>query len=143
MARMTPENHASKTRPVVAALLVALCTATSSHALAKESPAVLIVADEIPAMEVLAKQLDARVHAVATIVKPDAVPAALTSFKAVLVYIHRDLPEPAEKAFVGYAENGGHLILLHHSISSGKRKNATWFPALGIALPTGDFEAGG
>ena len=31
--------------------------------------------------------------------------------------------EPAEKTFIQYAESGGKLVLLHHSISSGKRPN--------------------
>jgi hypothetical protein len=35
------------------------------------------------------------------------------------------------------------LILLHHSISSGKRKNAHWFEFLGVSLPTGDLGQGG
>jgi hypothetical protein len=114
-------------------------------AAAKPEVPVLIVADEVPAMEVLAKQLAERAHAKATIInsKQDALPEALAPFRAVLVYIHGGLAEPAEKAFLAYAEAGGNLILLHHTISSGKRKNAAWLPALGIKLPEGEFEAGG
>jgi type 1 glutamine amidotransferase len=104
---------------------------------------VLIVADEIPAMEVLAKELSARAHASATVVKQPDLPSSLASFKAVLVYIHGGLKEEAEKALISYAQEGGNLVLLHHSISSGKRKNATWLPAMGVKLPEGDFAAGG
>jgi hypothetical protein len=104
---------------------------------------VLIVADEIKAMEVLAKQLGERAHASATVVKQDAMPPSLSAFKAVVVYIHGGLQEAAEKAFLGYAQAGGNLVLLHHTISSGKRKNASWLPTLGVTLPTGEFAAGG
>jgi hypothetical protein len=125
--------------------------APAAHAAPKpKAPAevpVLIVADEIPAMETLAAQLTQRVAARATIVNvkkdKEPLPADLTPFRAVLVYIHGALAEPAEKAFLAYAEAGGNLILLHHTISSGKRKNTAWFPALGITLPTGEFADGG
>src|SRR3954468_21571261 len=79
----------------------------------KEVP-VLIVADEVPAMEVLAKQLADRVHAKATIVhsKQQPLPEALPGFRGVLVYFQGALAEPFEKAFLAYAENGGNLVLL-------------------------------
>jgi trehalose utilization protein len=51
--------------------------------------------------------------------------------------------EAAEVAFIDYAKSVGKLILLHHSISSGKRQNKFWFPFLGIQLPTGDIQHGG
>jgi hypothetical protein len=128
---------------VVAGLLLMLPSPV--RAASKAEVPVLIVADEVPAMEVLAKQLADRVHAKTTIVnsKQDPLPEALAPYHAVLVYIHGSLTETAEKAFLAYAEAGGNLILLHHSISSGKRKNAAWFPALGITLPTGELADGG
>jgi hypothetical protein len=131
------------------ALVLTFCLFASAAAAApapKEVP-VLIVADEVPAMEVLAKQLGDRVHAKATIVnsKQQPLPESLAPFKAVLVYIHGALAEPFEKAFLSYAEQGGNLILLHHSISSGKRpnKNPAWLPALGVTLPEGELATGG
>jgi hypothetical protein len=131
------------------ALVVSLCLLASAAAAApapKEVP-VLIAADEVPAMEVLAKQLGDRVHAKATIInsKQQPLPESLAPFRAVLVYIHGALAEPFEKALLSYAEQGGNLILLHHSISSGKRpnKNSAWMPALGVTLPEGDLGAGG
>jgi hypothetical protein len=130
--------------------LILTFTLLSSLALAAPAPKevpVLIVADEVPAMEVLAKQLADRVHAKATIVnsKQQPLPESLAGFRAVLVYIHGALAEPFEKSFLAYAENGGNLVLLHHSISSGKRpnKNPAWLPALGVTLPEGDLAAGG
>jgi Trehalose utilisation len=104
---------------------------------------VLMVADETPAMEVLAKQFKARIGVSAKIVKQDQVPSELSGYPAVLVYIHKDITEAAEKAFIAYANGGGKLILLHHSISSGKRKNQFWFPFLNISLPDKPYADGG
>lgn len=104
---------------------------------------VLIVADEIPAMEVLAKALKAQEGLECKIVVQTEMPASLDNFKAVFVYIHKDInPEP-EKAFIEYAKNGGKLLVLHHSISSAKRKNAEWFPFLGLDLPKKEVNEGG
>jgi hypothetical protein len=92
------------------------------------SAEVLIVADEFPAMQVVAEKLKTEEQ--------------ITS-KVMVVYIHGPLLEKAEDAFIDYARNGGKLVLLHHSISSGKRKNSHWFSFLGVSLPQGDLEAGG
>src|ERR1700744_2600826 len=82
---------------------------------------ILMVADEIPAMEVLSKQLQTRIGVTSTITTQDKMPADLAQYKAVMVYIHKSIGEPAEMAFIAYAKGGGNLFLLHHSISSGKR----------------------
>jgi hypothetical protein len=104
---------------------------------------VLIVADERPAMEVLAARLRSAAQVETRIVEPSNLPPSLAGFKAVFVYIHGNLAEPAERAFIDYTQAGGKLVTLHHSISSGKRKNKYWFEFLGIELPTGDVAQGG
>jgi Trehalose utilisation len=96
---------------------------------------VLIVADEIPAMQVLAKALKAQEGIRTRVVFQNDLPASLTGFRAVIVYIHKDIESGPEKAFIQYAKQGGKLIVLHHSISSAKRKNVEWFPFLGLELP--------
>lgn len=103
----------------------------------------LIVADEFPAMEVLATRLKAGAGVESRIVAQTGMPAGLAEFDTVIVYIHRGIGEPAEKAFIEYANAGGRLLLLHHSISSGKRKNRWWLPFLKISLPAKPFEEGG
>ena len=70
-------------------------------------------------------------------------PNDLSVYRAVVDYIHKDMAEATEEQFINYAKNGGKLILLHHSISSGKQKNKDWFPFLDIKLPSGDLDAGG
>lgn len=104
---------------------------------------VLIVADEIPAMQVLAEGMKSLKAIESRIVRQSEMPADLRAYDAVIVYIHGKLDEKPEDALLAYAEGGGKLILLHHSISSGKRVNKRWFPKLGVELATGDVEAGG
>ncbi|UFH57948.1 ThuA domain-containing protein [Spirosoma sp. KNUC1025] len=104
---------------------------------------VLIVADEIPAMEVLAKGMQQQEGLTSKIVTQTDMPATLANFRAVIVYIHKDLDSIPERAFIRYAQNGGKLLCLHHSISSAKRKNKEWFSFLGIDLPKKDVSEGG
>lgn len=104
---------------------------------------VLIVADEFPAMQVLAEKLKSEENISSKVISQKDLPENLAAFEAVAVYIHKDLSENAENAFIAYALGGGKLILLHHSISSGKRKNAHWFSFLGVSLPEGDVNHGG
>lgn len=105
--------------------------------------AVLIVADEIPAMNVLANALKTQAGLTSKIVTQTDLPASLSGFRAVVVYIHKDLDSLPERAFIDYAQNGGKLICLHHSISSAKRKNRSWFPFLGVELPKKEVNEGG
>jgi len=104
---------------------------------------VLIVADEFPAMEILAAKLKSEEQINSKIISQKELPENLSTFEAIAVYIHKDLSENAENAFIAYALGGGKLVLLHHSISSGKRKNAHWFSFLGVSLPEGDVAHGG
>jgi hypothetical protein len=104
---------------------------------------VLIVADEFPAMEALAQALKTQEDIDSRLVKQTEMPANLGAFSAVIVYIHLGLDAAAERAFITYANQGGKLVVLHHSISSGKRANKEWFPFLGIRLPQGELAEGG
>jgi hypothetical protein len=104
---------------------------------------VLSVADEFPAMEILASHLKSEEKIDSKIIWQTNLPPSLASYQAVVVYIHKDLLPGPEDAFIDYAMSGGKLILLHHSISTGKRKNAHWFSFLGVKLPEGDVSRGG
>jgi len=112
-------------------------------ALASFAGQVLFVADEFPAMEAVAGRLQAIEHTPGSVVWQTNLPPDLSRFDAVAVYIHRGLNPAAERAFIDYTEAGGKLVVLHHSISSGKRSNKDWFRFLGVALPEGDFSRGG
>jgi hypothetical protein len=104
---------------------------------------VLIVADELPAMQYVAERLKAEENIASQVATQDKLPPNLGPFTAVIAYIHGDLAETTERALIQYVQAGGRLIALHHSISSGKRKNKEWFSFLGIQLLTGDVSEGG
>jgi hypothetical protein len=104
---------------------------------------VLFVADEIPAMEYLSQRLQSESRLSSLVTDQGRMPKELGSFRAVVVYIHKDLEAAAERSFIDYANAGGRLVLLHHSISSGKRQNKDWFRFLGVALPEEDVDRGG
>jgi hypothetical protein len=121
-------------------LLVSLCLASSAPLALAD---VLIVADEFPAMEFLRTQLQKQEKVQSTVVSQKNLPPFLTPFDTVIGYIHGGLSNSAERAFIDYTEAGGKLLLLHHSISSGKRKNQDWFKFLGVSLPEGNVTNGG
>jgi len=102
---------------------------------------VLVVSDGVP-IQILAVQLKAKGIPSETVTQ-ETLPAKLSSYPAVLVYVHAVLADAAEKAFIAYANSGGKLIVLHHSISSQKRKNPEWMAFLGVKLPEGDVTEGG
>lgn len=104
---------------------------------------VLIVADEFHAMQVLASQLEADAKVTTRIIGQTELPTSLGSYRAVIVYLHGELQPHPEQAFIQYADGGGKLILLHHTISSRKRENKDWFTFLHIELPTGPLASGG
>ncbi|HET7747459.1 MAG TPA: ThuA domain-containing protein, partial [Vicinamibacteria bacterium] len=56
-------------------------------------------------------------------------------YAAVVGYIHGTLQEATESRIIEYVRAGGRYVCLHHSISSGKAKNAHYFDFLGVRLP--------
>ncbi|MCL5281511.1 MAG: ThuA domain-containing protein [Planctomycetes bacterium] len=104
---------------------------------------VLIVQDELPQMKVLAGFLQEKGHLSVTIRDQASLPKDLSTYRAVLVFIHRDLQEATERAIIDYAQQGGRLICLHHSISSAKAANKFYFNFLGVRLDKGPMAAGG
>jgi Trehalose utilisation len=104
---------------------------------------VLIVADEFPAMEILAAKLKSEEKVESKLIAQKDLPEQLAGYDCVIVYIHKALSEKAEEAFIDYTKAGGRLLVLHHSIGSIKRKNPHWFSFLGVTLPEGDVAKGG
>ncbi|WP_165420394.1 ThuA domain-containing protein [Edaphobacter modestus] len=121
-------------------LLLFIYVACPSQSRAQE---VLIVADEFHAMQVLAAQIEADTRLKTTIMGQTEIPASLASYRAVMVYLHGELQAGAEHKFIQYANEGGNLVLLHHSISSRKRENKDWFNFLHIELPNRPLAEGG
>ena len=118
---------------VLALIAFCLLSFISKPAFAK----ILIIQDELPQMKVLADYLKSNGDLLVEIVDQDHIPATLSGYKAVIVYIHKKLFEPTEVAIIDYARKGGRLVVLHHSISSGKANNKYYFDFLGIQLDEG------
>lgn len=123
--------------------LVLISCLTLAFSPSPTQPKVLIIQDEPPQMEVLAKFLRGKGSLSVTIIDQQSVPKDLAFYKTVIVFIHRDLREKTEMAITNYTKNGGKLICLHHSISSGKAQNKFYFDFLGMQLNKGSMEEGG
>jgi len=104
---------------------------------------VLIIQDERPQMDVLAKFLTEKGKLSVTITDQKSMAKDLSPYKAVIVFIHKDLYEPTERAIIDYTKAGDRLVCLHHSISSGKARNKLYFDFLGVQLSKGSMEDGG
>ncbi|UCC96848.1 MAG: ThuA domain-containing protein [Phycisphaerales bacterium] len=131
----------SKLLFVCVALLVAALTCGLSGPAGRAQ--VLIIQDERPQMDVLAKSLEEKGKLSVTIADQQSLPRRLSSYKAVIVFIHKDLYEPTERAIIDYTKAGGRLVCLHHSISSKKAENKFYFDFLGVQLNKGPIEDGG
>jgi hypothetical protein len=103
-------------------------------AIAAAGPRVLIVMDERPQMEVLARYLSEAGGVTSTIVDQASAPADWSGFDAVIGYVHGALQEPIELRIIEYTKAGGRFIGLHHMISSGKSKNRYYFDFLGVRM---------
>ena len=134
MNTANPGNYRSKhMKPAqLICLLVCLCFFT---VISNAQTRVLIIQDELPQMEVLSDFISENGENIdIQIVDQDHLPGTMAEYNAVIVYIHGQLFENAEKWIIDYTKKGGRFICLHHSISSGKAKNKNYFPFLGIRL---------
>ena len=123
-------------------MLMLLCTIvqpTQDSSAAK----VLIVHDEPAPMEVLAGVLREKAGLTVVSVAQDKLPDDLSGYKAVFNFVHRPMTPRAEQLCIEYARNGGRHVLLHHAISSSKRKNPTLLQELQSSVPPGRKPAGG
>jgi len=105
--------------------------------------AVLIIQDERPQMEVLAKFLTEKGKLSVAITDQQSMAKDLSPYKAVIVFIHGELHEQTELAIIDYTKAGGRLVCLHHSISSKKAENKFYFEFLGVQLSKGSMQDGG
>ena len=59
-------------------------------------------------------------------------------YGSLIVYIHQPLHPVVEEALISYAEMGGKLLLLHHTLASAKIENPEWLKFLGVTILPGD-----
>lgn len=130
-------------RAFIFLLFAIVCGVSIAGSSSPKQPKIIIVQDEMPQMEVLAKFLRENGKLSVTITDQSSFPEELSVYDAVIVFIHGDLRESTEKSIIRYTKNGGKLICLHHSISSKKALNKFYFDFLGIQLDKGPMEKGG
>ncbi len=94
---------------------------------------ILILSDEWPQMDVLAEYFEENGHAVKK-VEQDALPADLSPYGAILMFIHGGFDAQPAQAVMKRTKDGARLIVLHHGISSKKKQTPGWLPFLGIHL---------
>ena len=127
----------------VVLLLTVIGMALMAGASSERRAEVLIIQDELPQMKVLAGFLEEQGRLSVTISDQASLPKDLSGYRAVLVFVHRDLQETTERAIIDYTRKGGRLVCLHHSISSAKAANKFYFDFLGVRLDKGPMAAGG
>jgi hypothetical protein len=120
-----------------------ICSLSSTVIASSADSEVLIIQDERPQMDVLAKFLTEKGKLQVTIVEQKSLPKQLSDYKGVIVFIHGQLFEQTERAIIDYTKAGGRLVCLHHSISSRKADNKFYFDFLGMQLNNGTIEEGG
>ncbi len=113
-------------------VLATMCSGLSGAA--ESSRKILILYDEKPQMDILAKRLQAEGYTVDWTSTKEQL-GSLDSYFAVVVFVHSQFPAPQADAVIAYTQAGGRMIALHHSISSAKAKTPQWLNFLGVVLP--------
>ncbi|MBD3267298.1 hypothetical protein GF373_11575 [bacterium] len=113
-------------------LFVIYCVALQGWA-----DSVLILADEQAQMSQLKSYLVEQGHT-ANMVDQDELPENLAPYEVLIQYLHSTMKQPTAKAIMGYAEEGGRLLLLHHAIASSRWKNPDFLQFVGIHLDPRD-----
>jgi len=103
---------------------------------------VLVIQDELPQIEVLASYLLQESPLDVIVTDQNALPNDFNNYKAVLLFIHGGITRTTEDRVIEYTKNGGRLVVLHHSISSGKAANPYYFDFLGIQLDSPENSSG-
>ncbi|MHC4444124.1 MAG: ThuA domain-containing protein [Planctomycetota bacterium] len=125
-------------------LFPCICVVWAGCAKPESGRRVLIIQDERPQIDVLAGFLEDRGGLSCEIVDQKHIPADLSAYEAVIVFIHYRLTRHTERVTLDYCRQGGRWIGLHHTISRVRRsQNKPLMDCLGLALPEGSIEAGG
>ena len=94
----------------------------------------MIVADEWEPMQTLKHHLEMREACQVDTFEEKDMPADLTRYRTVFMYIHKVMDPRVEKTLIEYALNGGCLIILHHGLASAKVNNPDWLRFTGIHI---------
>ena len=100
---------------------------------------VAVVSDEWDPLEPLLAFLRAQPRV--EIVQPfeeDTLPAELSEYHAVFMYVHPTLQPGTARKLIGYTRAGGRMIIVHHGIASSKMRNPDWLDFVGIHIAPRD-----
>jgi Trehalose utilisation len=134
---------ASLSKSILVCVAVSIAALTCGGSAPAGGGRVLIIQDERPQMDVLAQFFAEKDKLSVTIADQQSMPKDFSPYKAVILFVHKVIREPTERAVIDYTKAGGRLVCLHHSISSQKAKNKFYFKFLGIQLDKGTMAAGG
>lgn len=95
---------------------------------------VLIVADEWEQMEILEQFLEEQGRFEVEKTEQNDMPADLSSYAAVIEFVHRLLNDEPAQQMITYTRNGGRTIVMHHGVSAAKKKTKGWYDFLGMEL---------
>lgn len=104
----------------------------------------LLLSDTLDELEEFSKRLEADGWLVSRLTQEGFITSEqyieLSGYPVVVAYIHRPLHPVMEEALISYAEMGGKMLILHHSIASAKVENPEWLNFLGVSILPGDRE---
>lgn len=95
---------------------------------------VMIVADEWPQMHTLGTALASDSNLILHASEAEGIPADLSPYDAVIMYVHGVMGSELEQALIRYAVQGGRLIILHHGLASSKINNPAWMEFTGMHI---------
>ena len=130
---------------LVLILLFSCASETSSSGMPQEAPELknrhlLLMADTNQDLIPLREKLENEGWKIRLMTQEDYLGAEdyieLSNYGTLIAYIHKPLNQVTEEALISYAESGGKLLVLHHSLASAKTANPEWLKFLGVSIQT-------
>ncbi len=100
-------------------------------------PHLSIVADEWPQMQPLTTFLTQAGYDVHPF-EEENMPSDRSTYDAAFMFLHKVIDPRVEQALIGYTENGGRLVILHHGLASAKLQNPDWLRLTGMHIEPKD-----
>ena len=131
---MTQANGVVLWAVLLVGLVAAWQAASARIAPARSSRQLLIVADEPKPMDALAGFLRSRGKYEVRYVDQKDLPADLSQYAGVFMYVHGRMTRRTEKRLIDYTQAGGRMIILHHGVASARVRNPAWLRLTGIYI---------
>lgn len=103
-----------------------------------EDKPVLLISDRAGELDVLAAAMTSEGWTTSETTQKELLLSSLdldlSKYLTVTVYVHQTFDPILEEALIEYAESGGKLLVLHHSLASAKTANSKWLDFLGVSI---------